>query len=216
MFQSTRPVRGATSERRSCSSNGRFQSTRPVRGATFAAGRIRVLISVSIHAPRAGRDGTTDPSTTGLMCFNPRAPCGARPPSCHGCSDKVRFNPRAPCGARRTGCAAATFSEEVSIHAPRAGRDAFSMSFLAFGRCFNPRAPCGARPLLSRLGHVHRAFQSTRPVRGATLTTHIELLVDCFNPRAPCGARRGIQGTLRHRNRFNPRAPCGARHPQYF
>ena len=146
MFQSTRPVRGATSERRSCSSNGRFQSTRPVRGATFAAGRIRVLISVSIHAPRAGRDGTTDPSTTGLMCFNPRAPCGARPMAMgHTVSFPVFQSTRPVRGATRFQCHFWLLGG-VSIHAPRAGRDHGCSHLPHPYRCFNPRAPCGARP----------------------------------------------------------------------
>ena len=34
-----------------------FQSTRPVRGATFCRCRFRQPDVVSIHAPRAGRDG---------------------------------------------------------------------------------------------------------------------------------------------------------------
>ena len=79
VFQSTRPVRGATSEKslfglRSVVSihaprAGRdrrgffpisklyeFQSTRPVRGATGRIPRYVVIFIVSIHAPRAGRD----------------------------------------------------------------------------------------------------------------------------------------------------------------
>ena len=78
-------------------------------------------------------------------------------------------------------------------------------------------------------------FQSTRPMRGATLNdkTFPVKKVD-FNPRAPCGARlfllgiqsscklfqstrpmRGATGCAPCRSararHFNPRAPCGAR-----
>ena len=83
-------------------SERRFQSTRPVWGATPRQRPRRPCRSVSIHAPRVGRDFVvivvrilTD------IRFNPRAPCGARrrarlpPGSAIGC-----FNPRAPCGAR--------------------------------------------------------------------------------------------------------------------
>ena len=57
LFQSTRPVRGATSYRRSLPSCGcSFQSTRPVRGATIEPTYTVRQVSVSIHAPRAGRD----------------------------------------------------------------------------------------------------------------------------------------------------------------
>ena len=80
-----------------------FQPTRPVRGATVHAVNIKVVLQVSTHAPRAGRDfgspiqisisvrvsthapragrdvpvGVPSALSTG---FNPRAPCGARPP----------------------------------------------------------------------------------------------------------------------------------------
>ena len=58
---------------------GMFQSTRPVRGATSDARGIHRQPRVSIHAPRAGRDVTTDTSHHPHRGFNPRAPCGARP-----------------------------------------------------------------------------------------------------------------------------------------
>ena len=102
-FQSTRPVRGATSRafsrssrvnfnpRAPCGARRRvaeeilsaesFQSTRPVRGATRDAFNGRQKCPISIHAPRAGRD------------------CRAA-------------------GKRR--------NHAISIHAPRAGRDSQS------------------------------------------------------------------------------------------
>ena len=55
-----------------------FQSTRPVRGATGSAKHLLQLIKVSIHAPRAGRDPSKSAGAISRMCFNPRAPCGAR------------------------------------------------------------------------------------------------------------------------------------------
>ena len=58
---------------------------------------------------------------------------------------------------------------QVSIHAPRAGRDAMRLPPISHHPCFNPRAPCGAR-------HV--------PV-------NLRNFISSFNPRAPCGARQG-------------------------
>ena len=58
----------------------------------------------------------------------------------------------------------------VSIHAPRAGRDGVQIPPPILSWSFNPRAPCGARHLgLSLIGEPR-----------------------CFNPRAPCGARRPV------------------------
>src|SRR5215475_3111327 len=63
LFQSTRPVRGATHPSGNGAGALQFQSTRPVRGATpinyaFVRGAL-----VSIHAPRAGRDDCWAAST---------------------------------------------------------------------------------------------------------------------------------------------------------
>ncbi len=103
-----------------------FQSTRPVRGAT--------LLSDARHFHTAR--------------FNPRAPCGARQPkqkilifsilfqstrpvrgatrhTQHDIPTTASFNPRAPCGARLLGFFDADQLPNVSIHAPRAGRDKF-------------------------------------------------------------------------------------------
>ena len=56
LFQSTRPVRGATADWVDKDDSLLFQSTRPVRGATPFSGGRQVGHEISIHAPRAGRD----------------------------------------------------------------------------------------------------------------------------------------------------------------
>ena len=197
---------------------GVFQSTRPVRGATGATTMQQPGNSVSIHAPRTGRDQAFTPDIGAIDSrFNPRAPYGARRPmSC--CSIPIRavsihaprtgrdqgkrssrcqlkfqstrpvrgatrpdslhrhrasFNPRAPYGARRR-VRACGRANAVSIHAPHTGRDLIRMAILhgrLAGRnwryCFNPRAPRGARRQSERASG-ETMFQSTRPARGAT------------------------------------------------
>ena len=79
---------------------------------------------------------------------------------------------------------------DVSIHAPRAGRDDAWRSTIDALTGFNPRAPRGAR-------------------RGMRVVPSRQ---SCFNPRAPRGARRERCGRLRRLDQcFNPRAPRGAR-----
>ena len=51
-----RPVRGATHPRQKPTWTQLFQSTRPVRGATLRADNVADGEDISIHAPRAGRD----------------------------------------------------------------------------------------------------------------------------------------------------------------
>ena len=78
-FQSTHPVRGATS----CVSIllsifFLFQSTHPVRGATVYALGQWGITGISIHAPRAGCDDNAGPGSDLTSNFNPRTPCGVR------------------------------------------------------------------------------------------------------------------------------------------
>ena len=65
-----------------------FQSARPARGATFGHFRLGKQFIVSIRTPREGRDITQVRSVRVMVCFNPHAPRGARPPdlgiSTHG------------------------------------------------------------------------------------------------------------------------------------
>ena len=83
-------------------------------------------------------------------------------------TDGSVFNPLAPCGARLNVKATGNTGTFFSIHSPLAGRDMF---------------PVIASTMLCN-------FQSTRPLRGETIS-----LADCtmteaiFNPLAPCGAR---------------------------
>ena len=78
-----------------------FQSTRPVRGATSNSPHLKTPKTISIHAPRAGRDTARLPPICSASNFNPRAPCGARRRPAPKAPKQTRhFNPRAPCGAR--------------------------------------------------------------------------------------------------------------------
>ena len=80
-----------------------FQSTRPVWGATIRTARKTTTSTISIHAPRVGRDYTTTLSPTGTYKFQSTRPVwGATLPYL---LKLLRIN--------------------ISIHAPRVGRDCF-------------------------------------------------------------------------------------------
>ena len=69
----------------------------------------------------------------------------------------------------------ATAGDDISIHAPRAGRDM----------------------AVNKVEINGETFQSTRPVRGATPRLAVWLhRSKNFNPRAPCGARLPLLGIL--------------------
>ena len=148
--------------------------------------------------PRAPCGARHRPSTfrTCRLHFNPRAPCGARPyVTTLSPTGTYNFNPRAPCGARQTLMNDHYKRVVISIHAPRVGRDR----------------------LFHRARLLGLAFQSTRPVWGATILFALGCFSHSdFNPRAPCGARPA-PGALRRRSRtISIHAPRVGRDPRHL
>ena len=211
MFQSTRPVRGATHETARLLSVQPFQSTRPVRGATSHRSTGSRTQNVSIHAPRAGRDRRREVQEEGVHGFNPRAPCGARLGRFSFAVDLLCFNPRAPCGARLAGAYRRVLPWRFNPRAPCGARRAGRCTGCGLG-CFNPRAPCGARQSLVLWIWEEMLFQSTRPVRGATFPASSPICARAVSIHAPrAGRDGGLFGGCLLFSCFNPRAPCGAR-----
>ena len=193
-FQSTHPLRGATwpTSRRK-QSKEKFQSTHPLRGAT----RDRGLMAAQL------RD------------FNPRTPCGVRRWVNAVLARRVDFNPRTPCGVRLRDTSPIADQRDISIHAPLAGCDfyaGFSALLELVISIHAPLAGCDAptsglaagfwhisihAPLagcddqVKPVTRVTDAFQSTHPLRGATVTSGRSCCkARYFNPRTPCGVRR--------------------------
>ena len=118
----------------------------PREGRDLQNDKFPQICGISIHAPREGRDWWRRPPKGSNRNFNPRAPRGARQ-QIIGCdfnvagfqstrpargatstparilSARCHFNPRAPRGARQPVCLPREPSDEISIHAPREGRD---------------------------------------------------------------------------------------------
>ena len=147
-----------------------FQSTRPIRGATLLLVDAAVGADISIHAPHTGRDeyqafvdkfkpkfqstrpirGATVASLTGFGAdqFQSTRPI-------RGATQHPRtafflpsyFNPRAPYGARRRHLVVNAQGRIISIHAPHTGRDTVIHFTLRILTDFNPHAPYGARPV---------------------------------------------------------------------
>ena len=91
-----------------------------------------------------------------------------------------RFQSTRPVWGATGRCGNAEIHREISIHAPRVGRDAPAAAQGFHCRNFNPRAPCGARHIAAAPDHKHTQFQSTRPVWGAT---------SCASSARSCAAR---------------------------
>ena len=125
-----------------------FQSTRPIRGATNGLSNNMLCNDISIHAPHTGRDSTWGAPSATCWGFQSTRPIrGATRPACARPCRRAYFNPRAPYGARLKINIMLAVAQDISIHAPHTGRDYDSQ------QCVVHDYP----------------FQSTRPIRGATV-----------------------------------------------
>ena len=125
LFQSTRPVWGATPSARVVDQKCRISIHAPRVGRDMAKAKYTKTTTISIHAPRVGRDERAASRWRLCSYFNPRAPCGARRNYKPMKDRPLNFNPRAPCGARPDVRAGFWRGGGISIHAPRVGRDLY-------------------------------------------------------------------------------------------
>ena len=184
----------------------------PHAGSDVASGIYSPNEAISIHAPHAGSDWLMPSSKRAPLTFQSTLPM--RGATCsrynlchypaisihapHAGSDADRplhlcqspdFNPRSPCGERRRGVTKGVYTHN-----------------------FNPRSPCGERPYGANPPFSVHPFQSTLPMRGATIwSTSLSTFIAHFNPRSPCGERLVTVRDCGARLDFNPRSPCGER-----
>ena len=148
--------------------------------------------------------------------------------------NNIHFNPRTPCGVRQHAPAHPPDRRGISIHAPHAGCDNTKCHFNCFIHISIHAPHAGCDDLLSAIAECQGQFQSTHPMRGATMFSCPSIFDTYFNPRTPCGVRPLPAPYLDHpldisihaphagcddpnrgsrwfdRN-FNPRTPCGVR-----
>ena len=100
--------------------------------------------------------------------FNPRTPCGVRLHSGRSSQAISDFNPRTPCGVRRERMAAPEVSGGISIHAPLAGCDLAANRKDRRQRLFQSTHPLRGATVKAAIVDGETVFQSTHPLRGAT------------------------------------------------
>ena len=191
----------------------KFQSTHPMRGATRSASSACFSPRISIHAPHAGCDPAFRRIRFDSPLFQSTHPMrGATQLLTAQDSYNFNFNPRTPCGVR------------LSIF----GRTVGTLDF-------NPRTPCGVRRFPSRRRRETGLFQSTHPMRGATIIFVQgvpQFAISIHAPHAGCDScagryrrlasvfqsthpMRGATQSNKHVHGngiyFNPRTPCGVR-----
>ena len=145
-----------------------FQSTHSLRSATDKTRRWIQAQMVSIHALLAECDTPAVKLLMHFAGFNPRTPCGVRPPQNHQSQLSSEFQ---------------------STHSLRSATPG-NYPRLASVPCFNPRTPCGVRPRSTSSTPHPELFQSTHSLRSATgEVAKVFPQLTCFNPRTPCGVR---------------------------
>ena len=143
LFQSTLPLRGATSPTRWNPRQSNFNPHSPCGERLHRPYRGRRQ-PISIHTPLAGSDVTDslEPSPVQFQStlplrgattpalqrppatyFNPHSPCGERPNAPLTVGTQTYFNPHSPCGERPFIQSSALRCMKISIHTPLAGSD---------------------------------------------------------------------------------------------
>ena len=148
-----------------------------------------------------------------LCNFNPRTPYGMRLfsltinncarlfQSTHPLRDATMFNLKV------------NLAEHISIHAPLTGCDMWSLTSTHSQEHFNPRTPYGMRHSKAK-GYAQRiVFQSTHPLRDATIQGAIiypHCIISIHAPLTGCDGQIYKSGWSLSKN-FNPRTPYGMR-----
>ena len=114
-------------------------------GAGLSVSNMQVATDfISIHPPRAGRDGWDHISHSNIAEFQSTRPVrGGTRKKLHRVSGN-RFQSTRPVRGGTFLSTAALSVLRISIHPPRAGRDAVVIFILTYEWYFNPPAPCGA------------------------------------------------------------------------
>ena len=147
---------------------------------------------ISIHAPRAGSDRPSIIAQPLPKNFNPRSPCGERQTGKQAPALTLRFQSTLPVrGATQPVRLAPGSVRGISIHAPRAGSDVWTEACAALNELISIHAPRAGSDVGPEDASVPLdLFQSTLPVRGATMrSTGSPSPASNFNPRSPCGER---------------------------
>ena len=76
----------------------------------------------------------------------------------------------------------------ISIHAAHAGCDVAYCISVAKNVHFNPRSPCGLRPYQQGINKLWSKFQSTQPMRAATLALPDSIMTNIFQSTQPMRA----------------------------
>ena len=200
---------------------------------------VQHIVSISIHTPLAGSDGTARPWSRPCGNFNPHSPCGERRGRRSSCLPSSYFNPHSPCGERQYAYRHPSVKVEISIHTPLAGSDEAGAAVLVKADVISIHTPLAGSDSLLCGRYQYNKFQSTLPLRGATpASRRLRDMIEFQSTLPLRGATQAhgagsmffeFQSTLPLRGAttltrilgqvsvyFNPHSPCGERLAQVW
>ena len=189
-----------------------FLLPRPMRGATSMRRSGDGIRRISTHTPHAGRDQRLGGVRRGLGDFYSHAPCGARHIRIRSVAPILNFYSHAPCGARPLNSAMMICSAPISTHTPHAGRDRLNRYIDEQTEIFLLTRPMRGATSSGGIIYDRNKFLLTRPMRGATdnvILLHRIPEISTHTPHA--GRDRGCDVVCCFDLHFYSHAPCGAR-----
>ena len=190
-FQSTHPLRDATILISTITGWDQISIHAPLTGCDYMHLCIKQAKAISIHAPLTGCDSKKLKVYTVMMLFQSTHPLRDATTVIEGNkNDAVDFNPRTPYGMRHNHVSNLEWVTNFNPRTPYGMRHTLHYCWW-FKWDFNPRTPYGMRHFLMILKYRRKLFQSTHPLRDATIedTFFSALLILDFNPRTPYGMR---------------------------
>ena len=237
VFQSTLPLRGATTYRQFHGRPYPISIHTPLAGSDRQILRSSTSCGISIHTPLAGSDRASSRFEVRRAYFNPHSPCGERlADSTPSKTSMTHFNPHSPCGERHDTVRHVDFINVISIHTPLAGSDALTRPTAACSYVISIHTPLAGSDIgiirirlqrlyisihtplagsdyATRQANWANEFQSTLPLRGATQRLprcdHIRR-ISIHTPLA--GSDHATSTSKGNVQYFNPHSPCGERH----
>jgi len=127
-----------------------------------------LILRISIHSPRMGRDESFGECYHLLIDFNPLSPHGERLDTVDDYLFLNHFNPLSPHGERLDTVDDYLFLNHFNPLSPHGERQGFCWHIWQTGLYFNPLSPHGERPSIDKNINEITRFQSTLPAWGET------------------------------------------------
>ena len=157
-----------------------------MRGATSHISHNRKKQLISIHTPHAGSDSDCPSFTSISSDFNPHSPCGERRLIIHDLFNNFGISIHTPHAGSDLiwDCLTGKAYRDFNPHSPCGERLMFLTVWKRTGN-FNPHSPCGERPRNWRRRTNVFGFQSTLPMRGATIADDDGIRVETISIHTP-------------------------------